>query len=84
MFDFWRWQCLSQGIGDHVCSGAVNELEFIIVDDPANEIKMNVDMLHLSVVLMVFGEGNSGLIVGKEGGRFSDGSEQFSNEQSKP
>jgi hypothetical protein len=42
-------------------------------------VKINVDMIDTSVILVVLGEHDSGLIVGKNGGGLAEGSEELAN-----
>ena len=46
------WQRLSKRVRDHVLRRAVNETDRTVVDDPANEVITDVDVLRASMVLM--------------------------------
>ena len=79
MFDFRQGEHLGEGVGNHVVCRAEYESNFAIVDYPADEMEMNVDMLGAHMILMVLGERNSGLVVGEEGGGLIKRDENFSN-----
>ena len=79
MLDFRGGECLGEGVGDHVVCRAEYELNFSIVDYPADKVKMNVDMLGARMILMVLGKRDGGLIVRKEGDGLVQGDENFSN-----
>ena len=79
VFDFRQGKRLGEGVGDHVFCRAEYESNFAVVDYPTEEVKMNVDVFHARVVLMVFSECNGGLIVGKEGDGLVQGDKNFSN-----
>ena len=53
-------------------------------DNPANEVIPNVNVFCLSMVLMVFGEGNCRLVVGIQGSRGQFNVEKLLNEGTKP
>ena len=63
VFDFWGRDCLGECVGNHVVCRAINELDFAIVNYPANEMEMHVNMFGVGVILVVFGEGNHQLII---------------------
>ena len=48
-----------------------------LLDDPADEIIMHIDVLHLHVVLVVPCEGDGCLVIRKEGGGRLDGGEHL-------
>ena len=45
VFDFQGWECLGKYIGDHISGGTVCETNAAIIDKPADEVKLYVDML---------------------------------------
>ena len=56
MFDFWRGEHLGEGVGDHVICRAEYELNFAIINYPPDEVKMDVYMLGVCMILVVLGE----------------------------
>ena len=44
VLDLGRGEGLRQDVGDHVLGGAVDELELLVLDDPANEVVADVDV----------------------------------------
>jgi hypothetical protein len=44
MLDLWRWQRLGERIGNHVCGGAIDESQFVVLDNPTNEMETDVDV----------------------------------------
>jgi len=56
-------QCLHKGIGDHVGSRAIDEMKLSFLNNPTDEVKMNVDMFGSGVVLVILHEHNSRLII---------------------
>ena len=79
MLDFRGGERLGEGVGDHVVCRAEYELNFAVVDYPAYEMEMDVDVLGARMILMVLGERDGGLVVGKEGDGLVKGDENFSN-----
>ncbi|KAF8547397.1 hypothetical protein OG21DRAFT_1527189 [Imleria badia] len=75
---------LGKNVGDHFTSGAENELDFAIVDDPTYEVKAHIDVLGARMVLMVFHERNRRLVVQEEGGWLRERGEQAGDEGTKP
>ena len=68
MLDLWRRECLGKSIGNHNICWAVDKSYFAVVNDPVDEVKVDVDVLGVGMVLVVFGEHDHRLIVGKESG----------------
>lgn len=68
MFNFRRRESFSEGIGNHVISGAINETDGSVFDDPSDKMKAYINMFSTWVILVVFGECNRRLIIGKKGG----------------
>ena len=63
MLDLWGWERFGEGVGDHVVGGAENEVNLAVVDYPADEVEAYVNVFCAHVVLVVFGECDSGLVV---------------------
>ncbi len=63
VFDLCRGEHLSECISDHISSGAVNKAQGAPLDDSANEVIADIDVLGLHVVTVVLHESNHGLIV---------------------
>ena len=68
VFDFWGRECLGEWVSDHVICRAIDESNFAIVNYPAYEVKMYIDVLSVGVILMVFGEGDHGFIIREKHG----------------
>ena len=68
MLHFSRRQGLSECVGHHIVGGAVNEVQGSLLNDPADEVILHVNMLHACMVLVVSCKGNCCLIVREEGG----------------
>ena len=45
MLHLGRWQGFCERVGDHVISGAIYEAKGALLDDPANEVVVHVDVL---------------------------------------
>ena len=68
MLCFSGRECLCKHIGELLVSGAVDESGRALFDDVADEMKANINMLGAGMVLMVFCELNSRLVVQKKSG----------------
>ena len=66
MLDLSGWKGFGERVGHHVVCRAIDELNRAVFDDIVNEMEPYVDVLCTSVVLVIFGEHNGGLIVRKE------------------
>jgi len=84
MLDFRRWKGFGKCVGDHVISRAVNKSNRTVFDDVSNKMKSDVDVFGTSVVLVVFGECNGGLVVRKEGGGVKLAREELGKEGPNP
>ena len=58
MFCLWAWKGFREGIGCHVVGRTVNELERSIVNDEANEMVVYVDVLGVSMIVAIGGDGD--------------------------
>ena len=56
VLDFGGRKGLSKCIDNHVISGAVDKSMFAIINDPADEVEANVNVLAAGMVLVVLGE----------------------------
>ena len=65
MLDLCRWQCFGQYVGYHFLSRAVDQPYLSIFDDPTYEVKTNVDMLSLGMILVLLHERDCRLIIGE-------------------
>ena len=63
VLDLGRGEGLRQDVGDHVLGGAVDELNLLVLDDPADEVVADVDVLRTGMVLVVTSERDGGLVV---------------------
>jgi len=63
MLDFHRWKGFGKCVGDYVISRAVNKSNRTVFDDISNKMKLDVNVFGMSVVLVVFGKCDGGLIV---------------------
>ena len=77
-------ECLREDVRGHIFRGTVLELDSLVGDGLANEMKSNVDVLRPRVVVIVGGEAESGLIVAVEYGGSGKGSEKGLGESSEP
>ena len=84
MLDFWGREHLDEGVGNHVICRAEYESNFAIIDYPAYEMKMDVDLLGVHVILMVLGGHNGRLIVREEGDGLIKRDNNFSNKRAQP
>ena len=78
-----RRQCLGEDISHHVISGAIDESNGTLLDDPANPVVLHIDVLHAWVVLVVTCEHDGCLIVREQSGGGSDGAEHLGDEAAK-
>jgi len=53
VLDFGRGKSLRHRVGNHVVGRAIDKADRAVVNDPANEVEANIDMLRTSVVLMI-------------------------------
>ncbi len=56
MLDLQRGERLGQDVGDHVVGRAIDELDLLVLDDPADEVVAYVDVLRTGMVLVVASE----------------------------
>jgi hypothetical protein len=84
MFDFGRRQCFCESISNHVFGGTVNEMKWALFNDPMNEVKSDVNVLGMSMVLMVLSEGDRQLIVQKKCGGVEVDRKKLCDEQTQP
>ena len=80
MLDLWRREHFGKGISDHVISGAVDKVNLAIINDPVDEVEVDINVLGAGVVLMVFGEHDCGLIIRKECSGEWEGSERITDQ----
>ena len=52
MLDLWGWEHFGEGVSDHVVGGAENKVNLAIVNYPADEVKVYVDMFGAHVILV--------------------------------
>ena len=69
MLDLSGWESFCECVSNHVVGRAVNKMNRAVFNNILNEMEADVNMLGTSMVLVVFGEGHSGLIGRKEHGR---------------
>ena len=84
MLDLRGRECLCECVGYHVVRGAINEAKGSVFDDPTNKMETDVDMFGARVILMVFREGDCGLVVRKQSGGLESGVEELGKEGTKP
>ena len=51
-----RWEGLGECVSYHVIGRAVNDVHFAFRDDPADEVKTDIDVFRSGVVLVILGE----------------------------
>ena len=84
MLDLSGWKGFGERVGHHVVCRAIDELNRAVFDDIVNEMEPYVDVLCTSVVLVIFGEHNGGLIVRKESCRVELAREKLQEEGMNP
>jgi hypothetical protein len=77
-------QCLGEDIGHHVISGAIDESNGTLLDDPVDPVIMHINMLGLRIILVVVHKCDSSLVIGKESGGGSDVAKDLRDEAAKP
>lgn len=58
---------LGERVGDHVPRRTIDEMDVLLVDDPADEMKANIDVSGTGMILVVTNEGDGRLVVRAEG-----------------
>jgi hypothetical protein len=61
MFDFFRWKNLCERVCNH--GRTINEPNRTLFNNPADEMKSDVNVFHSGMILVVLQEHNGGLIV---------------------
>ena len=84
MLDLGGRQCLGEDIGHHVVSGAVNELDRTLLNNPVDPMVVHINMLGLWMVLVVICKCNGSLVITKECGRGSKVTEDLGDKAAKP
>jgi hypothetical protein len=84
VLDLRRRKGFGKRVGDHVVGRAVNKSNRTAFDDVSNKMEADVDVLGTSMVLVVFGECNGGLIVRKESRRVEFPREKLGKEGANP
>jgi hypothetical protein len=77
-------QCLGENIGHHVISGAIDESNGTLLDDPVDLVIMHIDVLGPQMVLVIVCECDGGLVIRKESGGGSDVAKDLRDEAAKP
>ena len=75
------WQCFGKHVSSHVLSWAVLEAEIAIPNDIANKMVTDIDVFRVSMELVIFHEGNGGLVIAIEGCRTVKRAEDFTKER---
>ena len=73
-----------EDVRGHIFRGAIFDVNNPVRDGLANEVEADVDVLGTSVVVIICGEVERGLVVAVEGDRCSDVAEEWGDESSKP
>jgi len=84
VLDLGRRQCLGEDIGHHVISGAVNELDGTLLDDPVDPMVAHINVLGLRMVLIVMCECDGSLVIAEECGGGSEVTKDFGDKAAKP
>jgi len=84
VLDLGRRQCLGEDIGYHVVSGAVNESDGTLLDDPADPMVAHINVLGLRMVLVVMCECDGSLVITKEYGGGSEVTKDLGDKAAKP
>jgi len=66
VLDLSGWKGFGECVGDHVICRAVDKPNGTVFDDVVNKVKLDVDVFGMSVVLVVFGKCDGGLVVQKK------------------
>ena len=53
VLDFWRGKGLGEHIGNHIVGGAVDKVQFAIINNPADKMEVYVDVFGVGVILVV-------------------------------
>ena len=80
MFDFWGGKSLSESVGNHFTGRVVDESNFAIFDNPANEVEAYVDVLQPCMVLVDLCECDCRLIVREQSSGVSKGTKDLADE----
>ena len=72
VLDLHGQEGLSESVSNHFVSGAVDQLNLALVNDIADKMIMNINVLGSGVVLVVFGKCDGRLVVTQKHGRFCD------------
>ena len=72
VLDLCGWEGLSESVSNHFVGGAVDQLNLALVNDIADKMITNINVLGLGMVLVVLGECDGGLVVAQGCGRFRD------------
>ena len=73
-----------EDVRGHILRRAVFNVNNPVRDGLANEVEADVDVLGTSMVVIICGEVERGLVVAVEGDRCSDMAEEWGDESSKP
>ena len=63
MFHLGRGQGLGEGIGDHVVSWAIDNVQGALLNDPLDEVVPHINVLCAHMILVIMGEHNSCLVI---------------------
>ena len=77
-------QCLSEDVGHHVVSRAIDKAYGALLDDPADPMITHIDVLGPWMVLMITRECDGGLVIGKESGGVCEIAKHLRDEAAKP
>ena len=80
----WTGKRLRENVGGVVSGRTIDELDVSVVNCFADEVIANVDMFRTCMILIVFGESDSGLIVAEESRRKWGWTENFSQKTAEP
>lgn len=69
MFDLRGRESFGESVGNHIIGGTIDKGNGAAFNDPANEMKANINVLRTCVVTMVLGKRNGRLVVRIDGGR---------------
>ena len=82
--DLELWERLCEDVRSHFFCGAVFHVDMPVVNHLANEVKSNIDMFRVSVVIVICSESERGLVVTVESGRSWGRSKKGLDKSSKP
>ena len=75
------WQCFGKHVSSHVLSWTVLEAKRAIPNNIANKMVTDIDVFCASMKLVIFHEGNGGLVVAIEGCHTVKRAEDFAKER---